>query len=234
MNSYFECHDISAHLCDFILRHSPRIPALVQSNVSSHSHGLRSKKKTVETVPSRLNASQSRSNFTIPSTDYKAHRKPGSTIDQFYDQEEWRYQSMQRIPRVDSASESSSIFSSSDASSCSTASTKDSSRSEDLSDFIFGDAGPSWHSRYEFPSNPVASSSYERYENESEEEKGGWGSGWREEDTTLYSTDSIKHYRNSSHRYVCSSGREVECELGNPYDVRLRRTNGYRSAQTFY
>ncbi|KAL5820025.1 hypothetical protein ACOSQ4_023867 [Xanthoceras sorbifolium] len=219
-------------------RHSPRLPALIRNNVVSH--GLRSKKRSVEAIPSSLNASKWRSNSSIPNADSKSQRKPGSTSNhQFFDQEEWRYQTTQRIPRVDSSSESSSIFSSSDASSCSTASTKDSSRSEDLSDFIFGDVGPSWYSRYEFPSNSVTSSSYTNYENDSEEENDGWGHGWGRDGkpAILYNTDSLKHYRNVSDQFVSSSNRDRECEQvvwADPYDVRLRRGSGDRSAQTFY
>lgn len=48
---------------------------------------------------------------------------------------------------MDSSSESSSLFSWSDASSCSTASTKDSVKSEDFSDFLFGEVGPGWYGR---------------------------------------------------------------------------------------
>ncbi|KAI9165768.1 hypothetical protein LWI28_020069 [Acer negundo] len=220
-------------------RHSPRLPALIRNNFVSH--GTRSKKRNVEAVPSGLNASKLRSNSSIPSVDSKAHRKLGSTSNQFFDQEEWRYQLIQqRIPRVDSSSESSSIFSSSDASSCSTASTKGSSRSEDLSDFIFGDMGPSWYSRYEIPSNSVTSSSYQNYENEND----GWGHGWREDlgrdgkPAILYNTNSSKHYRNLSQQFVSSSNREIESGQvvwdNNPYNVRLRRAGGDRSAQTFY
>ncbi|TXG60104.1 hypothetical protein EZV62_014677 [Acer yangbiense] len=220
-------------------RHSPRLPALIRNNFVSH--GTRSKKRNVEAVPSSLNSSKLRSNSSIPSVDSKAQRKLGSTSNQFFDQEEWRYQLIQqRIPRVDSSSESSSIFSSSDASSCSTASTKGSSRSEDLSDFIFGDMGPSWYSRYEIPSNPVASSSYQNCENEND----GWGHGWREDlgrdgkPAILYNTNSSKHYRNLSQQFVSSSNREIESGQvvwgNNPYNVRLRRASGDISAQTFY
>lgn len=61
---------------------------------------------------------------------------------------------------VDSSSESS-LFSSSDASSCSTASTKDSASTVDFSDYLFGEAGSNWHGHYGSSSNTSASSSYD-------------------------------------------------------------------------
>lgn len=54
---------------------------------------------------------------------------------------------------VDSCSDSSSLFSSSDVSSCSTASTKDSGNTADFSDYIFGEMAPNWDSHYGFSSN---------------------------------------------------------------------------------
>jgi len=77
----------------------------------------------------------------------------------FVHPEEWRFQYGGRNTMVDSSSESS-LFSSSDASSCSTASIKDSASSADFSDYLFGEVGPNWYSHYGVSSNMVASSSY--------------------------------------------------------------------------
>lgn len=117
------------------------------------SHGVRSQKRNLEAVPASLNTSKTKSNSHVPRRDpFKAQMKndkypywmtlDGSTGNQLHDLDDWRFHQIQRVPPVDSSSESSSIFSSSDASSCSTASTKDSARSQDLTDFLFGDVGP--------------------------------------------------------------------------------------------
>lgn len=199
------------------------------------SHGGKSKKKSLE---------------AHPSVDAKAQRKLGTSSNQLFDRDEWRYHSMQRFPAVDSSSESSSIFSWSDASSCSTASTKDSSRSEDLTDFIFGD-GPSWYRSYGLATESVASSSYQNFNTDSEEND-AWRNGLREgygrdENPAILYNDSTKHYKTLSHHYYVSnsssssssiSRRDIASEQvmwANPYDVRLRRASGEnRSAQTFY
>lgn len=193
------------------------------------------KSKASEAVSSSLSKLKSNS---------KAHRKLGSTNSHLFDRDEWKYHSMQRIPTVDSSSEISSIFSGSDVSSCSTASTKDSSRSEDFSDFIFGEMGPGWYSRYGIPSDPVVSStSYQNLDADSEVEHGVvGGNGWREDygkvgkPSVLYS-DSIKHRRNLSQQFLSSSRSDIDhdqIDWTNPSNVRLRRSTDGRSAQTFY
>ncbi|GLT70694.1 hypothetical protein SLA2020_427550 [Shorea laevis] len=132
-------------------RHSPRTPALVKSTLESH--GVRSKKRDQEAVPS---SSKMRLDSYISNADpRKAQQKhgkhvywitsDGSTSKQLQYLEDWRFHPPRRIPSADSWSESSSLFSSSDASSCSTTSTKDSVRSEDFSDYIFGDMGHEWY-----------------------------------------------------------------------------------------
>ncbi|KAE8715814.1 Ubiquitin carboxyl-terminal hydrolase 17 [Hibiscus syriacus] len=125
---------------------------------------------------------------------------------------------MQRIPSADSSSESSSIFSSSDASSCSTRSTKDSSRSEDFSDYLFGETGPEWYSRYGISSDTAASSSYHGFDTDLGTEMKNhdwWLKGDGNSSTFLY-TDSIRQHWNSN-------GRASDFEQGscsNPFDVR--------------
>ena len=122
---------------------------MVRNNLESH--GVRFKKRNLEAVPSSHNTSKTRSDSNVsrldPSIAQQKHKYPSdaSTRKQLFDPEDWRFHSMQRIPSADSSSEGSSIFSGSDASSCSTASTKDSSRSEDFSDYLF-EVGPEWYS----------------------------------------------------------------------------------------
>lgn len=126
---------------------------------------MKSKKRNLEAVPSRLSTSKVRSNSQCASTDpSKAQQKHGkypywTTPDDFTgyrlrDLDDWRFQP------VDSSSESSSLFSWSDASSCSTASTKDSVKSEDFSDFLFGEVGPGWYGRPGIAGDTVAPSLY--------------------------------------------------------------------------
>lgn len=212
---------------------------MIRNNVS---HGVKSKKKSLEAVGLN-NTSKVRSNSYIPSLDSKAQQKPCTDSNQLFDRDEWKFRSMQRSPAVDSLSESSSIFSWSDVSSCSTASTKESSRSEDLSDLIFGDT-PSWYRSYGITSDSIASSSYQNSNVGSEGENDAWQHGWREGlgrdgNPAILFTESTKQYRNLGHQYVSNgSSRDIDSdrvEWANPSDVRLRRANGdYRSAQPFY
>ncbi|KAF5747328.1 Ubiquitin-specific protease 17 putative isoform 1 [Tripterygium wilfordii] len=142
-------------------RHSPRASALERNLAISQS--VKSKKQNLEAVPSSHNQSKRKSSSNATSTVPLAQRKPvkchyqrsleGSSANQFFDPDFWRFHSKQRFSTADSSSESSSLFSYSDASSCSTTSTKDSSHSEDLSDYIFGDVKPSWYRHYGLPSD---------------------------------------------------------------------------------
>ncbi|KAL6225095.1 hypothetical protein ACLB2K_003947 [Fragaria x ananassa] len=127
-------------------RRSPRPPPLVGSNTVSQAGS--SNRRNSEAVPSSLTKSKLRS--TVPSVISCAAQPTSSrnrdrmsfdgSSNQSLDPDDWRSHSMYRVPATDSSSESSSIFSSSDASSCSTVSTKDSSSNEDFSDYLFGQA----------------------------------------------------------------------------------------------
>ncbi|XP_057542232.1 ubiquitin carboxyl-terminal hydrolase 17-like [Amaranthus tricolor] len=59
--------------------------------------------------------------------------------------EEWVTHSVESIPRVDSSSEVSSLFSYSEEGTCSTPSTKDSVSMDDFSDYLFGRGGVAGH-----------------------------------------------------------------------------------------
>ncbi|XP_050206045.1 ubiquitin carboxyl-terminal hydrolase 17 [Mercurialis annua] len=130
-------------------RHCPRAPVSRKSN--AEIHGMKSQKRVLEAIPSNnLNTSKTRGNSYLSNSDLsKAELKHDKylywmarddlTRNKLGDPDDWRFR------HVDSSSENSSLFSWSDASSCSTASTKDSVKSEDLSEFLFGDTGPSWY-----------------------------------------------------------------------------------------
>ncbi|XP_021897493.1 ubiquitin carboxyl-terminal hydrolase 17-like [Carica papaya] len=145
--------------CAYMLlyaRHSPRAPALVRNNLDSY--GARLKGKNLEAVPSS-NASKVKSCSSVPRVDASTARQrhgknpywmtlDGPISNPSFDLNDLRFHSMRRIPTTDSSSESSSLFSCSDVSSCSTASTKSSSQTEDFSDYLFGEVGPSWYNHY--------------------------------------------------------------------------------------
>ncbi|XP_022751124.1 ubiquitin carboxyl-terminal hydrolase 17 isoform X2 [Durio zibethinus] len=219
---------------------SPRASALVRNNLESH--GVRFKKRNLEAVPSSHNTSKTRSDSNVsrldPSMIQRKHKYPSdaSTSKQLFYPEDWRFYSMQRIPPADSSSESSSIFSSSDASSCSTASTKDSSRSEDFSDYLFGEVGPEWYSLYGISSDMDAASSYHGLDGDLGAEMDGCAR-WlgRDGNSTVLFTDSRRHRRNGTSR----ASNYEQGGWSNPHDVRssgisIRRASVDGSAQTFY
>ncbi|XVE86851.1 hypothetical protein DITRI_Ditri18aG0068500 [Diplodiscus trichospermus] len=223
--------------------HSPRAPASVRNNLESH--GVRFKKRNLEVIRSDHNTYKTRSDSNFSKSDHPiAHRKhkypaENSTRKHLFDPEDWRFHSMQRTPSADSSSESSSIFSGSDASSCSTASTKDSSRSEDFTDYLFHEMGPEWYSRYGISSDTCTSSSYHGFDADSGGEMDG-GGRWLERDGNsifLY-TDSGRHRRNS-YSYSSKACDFEQVGWSSHFDVRssgisLRRGSVDGSAQTFY
>ncbi|PON38803.1 Ubiquitinyl hydrolase [Parasponia andersonii] len=229
-------------------RQSPRPPALLGSNMVTH--GAKFKRRNLEAVPSSIGKSKSRSNSTmmdVPSIQQRFSRNPYPDSSYPYD---WRLNSVHKVRGADSSSESSSIFSCSDASSSSTVSTKDSSGTDDFSDYIFGKAGRSFYRQYGNSSNPVASSSHLDFGTDFNEGNDVWrrlppqGSSWdveREGNSRILYTDTNKNRRKSTSQLDRSSSRETDFEhvlWANPFDVRtgvsLRRANGERSAHTFY
>ncbi|KAB2094242.1 hypothetical protein ES319_A02G143500v1 [Gossypium barbadense] len=196
-------------------RRSPIAPALVRKNLDSHGF----KHRNLEAVPCSQKTSKSGSDSNF------------SKLDPSISQRKHKYHPpMQRISSADSSSESSSIFSGSDASSCSTTSTKDSSRSEDFSDYLFGEMGPEWYNQNGISSETAASSSYHGFDTDLGAEMDG-----RSRSLTFLYTDSIRQHWNSN-------VRASDFEQGgwsNPFDVRssgisYRRASVDGSTQTFY
>lgn len=235
----------------WLCRHSPRPPTLVRNKMESYDTRCR---RSLEAVPSSHNTSSkgrcNSSNFDPNKVQFK-HSKTGSYPSwmnlgngkQPSDRDKWRLQMMQRIPPFDSSSESSSLFSWSDASSCSTASTKDSNRSEDLSDYLFGGMGTEWYHHYKTPqdldascqngdtADPKAAAAFGRRNDGMEQDDAG-GSG---KPAVLY-TDSSKRSRHISCRET--ELERVSCRTNSNAvksgGISLRRSTGERSAQTFY
>ncbi|KAI3451214.1 hypothetical protein Pfo_007879 [Paulownia fortunei] len=111
-------------------------------NVEAISSSNNAKKKNLKT---KLNSSGWNTESTLPHQVSDKHpdwMSPNDfTGDHVVDPEGWGFHSKHRNPLVDSSSDSSSIFSASDAGSYSTDSTKDSS-ADDISGYIFGS---SWY-----------------------------------------------------------------------------------------
>ncbi|KAL2662387.1 hypothetical protein AAZV13_02G037600 [Glycine max] len=221
-------------------RHSPKPLGLVSSNVISSAGKF--KRRNLEAIPA---TSKTRSNSMAtsgysPSPQQKHGKYPNwndaddSLSNDFAYPEEWRFQYGVRNTMVDSSSESS-LFSSSDASSCSTASIKDSASSADFSDYIFGEVGPNWYSHYGLSSNMGASSSYDNLDTDFLVDSNGGASRRLQQD----SEDKAVLYANKSKNHSGSRGIDLKRYItANHYDkksgVHVRRTSGDASAQTFY
>ncbi|KAK6125856.1 hypothetical protein DH2020_040404 [Rehmannia glutinosa] len=136
----------------FYARHTPRGAPSVR-NISLYSDGKA--KRNTEAIPSsnnakkknsktKLNLSGRNTESTLPHQVSDKHpdwMSPSDfTGDHVVDPDGWGFQSKHRNILVDSSSDSSSIFSASDAGSYSTDSTKDSS-AEEISGYLFGLAG---------------------------------------------------------------------------------------------
>jgi len=146
--------------------------------------------------------------------------------------EEWRFNYRGRNAMVDSASESS-LFSSSDASSCSTASTKDSASTADFSDYIFGEAGSNWHGQCGISSNSAASSSYDNLHTDFSVDN--------DADRRLQqdSEDKANLYANKNKNHSGRWGIDLKKFVTAKHHdkssaVHVRRTSRDASAQTFY
>ena len=204
-------------------------------------HGGKPKKKNLEAIPSGAGKCKSKSNSAILTADFAATQQKFSP-----DPYDWR---LYKVRGADSSSESSSIFSCSDASSSSTVSTKDSASTDDFSDYIFGEAGSRFYRRYSHSSDADASTSYSKFDADLKGENNMWrrppppqGNGWefeREGNSKILYNDAIKHRRKSTSQ-LDRSLRETDFAnvlWANPFDVRTdvsRRVNLERSAQTFY
>ncbi|RDY07290.1 Ubiquitin carboxyl-terminal hydrolase 17, partial [Mucuna pruriens] len=219
-------------------RHSPKPLGLVSSHAISSAGKF--KRRNLEAIPA---TSKTRSNSIAtsgdsPSLQQKHGKHPhrnavdNSLSNDFDYPEEWRFQYRGTNTMMDSSSESS-LFSSSDASSCSTASIKDSASSVDFSDYIFGEVGPNWYSHYGLSSNLVASSSYDNLGTDFLVDSGA--SRRLRQD----SEDKAVLYANKNKNHSGSRGIDLKRYItANHYDknsgVHVRRTSGDASAQTFY
>nr|XP_011468537.1 PREDICTED: ubiquitin carboxyl-terminal hydrolase 17 [Fragaria vesca subsp. vesca] len=182
-------------------RRSPRSPPLVGSNTVSQAGS--SNRRNSEAVPSSLTKSKLRS--TVPSMISCAAQPTSSrnqdrmsfdgSSNQSLDPDDWRSHSMYRVPAMDSSSESSSIFSSSDASSCSTVSTKDSSSNEDFSGYLFGQVGANPYSQFGRSLDVFAPSLFPNFDVDM---KGGTEDSEGGGNSTILFSDRSRHRRKST------------------------------------
>lgn len=156
-----ELHTVLSERAYMLLyaRHSPKPPVSITSNAISSG---KYKRRNLEAIPASKTRSNSMAGNGFPPTSQPKQGKhphrnasEGPMSNEFVYPEEWRFPYGKRNAIVDSSSESSSLFSSSDASSCSTASTKDSGNSAEFSDYIFGEMAHNWDTRYGLSSNSV-------------------------------------------------------------------------------
>ncbi|XP_042497327.1 ubiquitin carboxyl-terminal hydrolase 17-like [Macadamia integrifolia] len=118
-------------------RFSPRAPSLIRkSMISSDSKMKGSRCSEAVNNNGKNTTSKSRTNM-VPSTGpAMTHRAPEGYSPRM---------TKDGAASFDSLSDNSSLFSCSDEGSCSTESTRDSTSTDDFSDYIFGDAGRSWN-----------------------------------------------------------------------------------------
>ncbi|XP_044475523.1 ubiquitin carboxyl-terminal hydrolase 16-like isoform X2 [Mangifera indica] len=136
-------------------RCSPRASRLIRNRIISSD--LKSK-----VIPSWVTGKSTTSKLRSPSMHSSADQSyPSSippdgfaSIESFYS----RFHQLQKILQEDSSDSSSLISSNSDEGSCSTDNTRDSSSTDDISDYIFGDSGSGWNSRWRNCSDSDSSS----------------------------------------------------------------------------
>ncbi|XP_022962072.1 ubiquitin carboxyl-terminal hydrolase 16-like [Cucurbita moschata] len=125
----------------FYARCSPRAPRLIRSKIMTDSKD--------GSIPSWINgrssSSKSSPNATYPDSQ-NLHTKINtsndpSNISSFYR----KFHQLQKLMDEDLSSESSSLLSNSDETSCSTNSSSDSTNTDDLPEFIYSDSGCSWN-----------------------------------------------------------------------------------------
>lgn len=147
------------------------------------------------------------------------------TVESFYS----KVHHLQRILEEDSSSDNSSLISSnSDEGSCSTDSTRDSTSTDDFSDYLFGDSGNGWNSMWRNSDSDTCSSSsssplnsrhsplsdMDRYDSVSAEAAGlriPTGSSAEIDVSNLHSNTTLQHRKLNSGRISSnSSSRETD------------------------
>ncbi|XP_058097015.1 ubiquitin carboxyl-terminal hydrolase 17-like [Magnolia sinica] len=139
-------------------RCSPRAPSLIR-NAISQEYAKNKRSKCAEAAPSSNgeNISRGRCSSSVPYADHPASQRmphhpywmapDGPANTESLGSLDGRFLPVHRIPKTDSSSDNSSLFSCSDEGSCSTESTRDSTSTDEYSEYIFGDSDRlSWNS----------------------------------------------------------------------------------------
>ncbi|OIV96593.1 hypothetical protein TanjilG_28450 [Lupinus angustifolius] len=125
----------------FYARCSPRAPRIIRNIIVSPDSKSKVNGKTLAMKPRHISTNISAAEYI--SSPISPDGSP--TLDSFYS----KFHHLRRILEEDSSSDSSSLLSSnSDEGSCSTDSTRDSTSTDDFSDYIFGDSGNGWSSTW--------------------------------------------------------------------------------------
>lgn len=139
----------------FYARCSPRAPRLIRNRILSQDSKSKVKLVNGKTLTTKARNMPTNSGAT---QDISGSSSPDGppTLESFYS----KYQHVRRILEDDSSSDSSSLFSSnSDEGSCSTDSTRNSTSTDDFSDYIFGDSAHGWSSVWRNSDSDTSSSS---------------------------------------------------------------------------
>eukprot|EP00268_Persea_americana_P067798 TRINITY_DN936_c1_g1_i2.p1 TRINITY_DN936_c1_g1~~TRINITY_DN936_c1_g1_i2.p1 ORF type:complete len:465 (-),score=79.19 TRINITY_DN936_c1_g1_i2:111-1505(-) len=144
----------------FYARCSPRASTTIR-NAMSHANVKNKRSKWMEAVPSSHSERSTSRGRPIPSVSSSAGSSEAFPRPEVYpywtavdrptfespDSLDGGFYPVYRIPKTDSSSDNSSLLSCSDEGSCSTESTRDSTSTDEYSEYIFGDTGIfSWNS----------------------------------------------------------------------------------------
>ncbi|KAH1253170.1 Ubiquitin carboxyl-terminal hydrolase 16 [Glycine max] len=136
----------------FYARCSPRAPRLIRNRILSPDSKRKVSGKTLTTKARSISTNSGVAehvNSSISPDDSPA-------LDSFYS----KFHHLKRILEEDSSSDNSSLISSnSDEGSCSTDSTRDSTSTDDFSEYLFGDSGNGWSSVWRNSDSDTSSSS---------------------------------------------------------------------------
>ncbi|KAF3447235.1 hypothetical protein FNV43_RR12415 [Rhamnella rubrinervis] len=138
-------------------RCSPRAPRSIRNRIVCPDPRARAMPSWIGGKTTTLKSKSTSTNSSVSQFFPSSNPPEGAaSFESFYS----RFHRLQRILEEDSSSDNSSLISNnSDEGSCSTDSTRDSTSTDDLSDYIFGDSGRGWNSSWRSTSDSDTSSS---------------------------------------------------------------------------
>ncbi|KAG5034451.1 hypothetical protein JHK87_009361 [Glycine soja] len=136
----------------FYARCSPRAPRLIRNRILSPDSKRKVSGKTLTTKARSISTNSGVAEYVNSSIS----PDDSPALDSFYS----KFHHLKRILEEDSSSDNSSLISSnSDEGSCSTDSTRDSTSTDDFSEYLFGDSGNGWSSVWRNSDSDTSSSS---------------------------------------------------------------------------